>query len=215
MNRIEQLISDMEQYIDSCKTQAFSGNRKIVVERNTIDDFLTELRMCMPEVIQRSEKIVNNKEAIISDARTQAEKLLSDATEKTTELVDEHEIVQQAISRGNEIIEQAQTQAQEILDQAIIEANSFKESAITYTSDAMGSLRALYEDNITATRTLFEDNMNAAQSLFEQHLAAMDERYQIIASNHDAFLTSINGDSAAQVQEEVSEIDSNEDNEEA
>ena len=48
MNRIEQLISDMEQYIDSCKTQAFSGNRKIVVERTTIDDFLAELRMCMP-----------------------------------------------------------------------------------------------------------------------------------------------------------------------
>ena len=204
MNRIEQLISDMEQYIDSCKTQAFSGNRKIVVERNTIDDFLTELRMCMPEVVERSEKIVSNKEAIISDARTQAEKLLNDATEKTTELVDEHEIVQQAISRGNEIIQQAQNQAQDILDQAILEANAFKESAITYTSDAMGSLRSLYEDNIEVTRRLFEDNMNAARSLFEQHLTAMDQRYQVIAANHDAFLASVNGaGSEAQAPEET------------
>ena len=40
MNRIEQLISDMEQYIDSCKTQAFSGNRKIIVDRGAVDDFL-------------------------------------------------------------------------------------------------------------------------------------------------------------------------------
>lgn len=193
MNRIEQLISDMEQYIDSCKTQAFSGNRKIVVERSTIDDFLTELRMCMPEVIQRSEKIVNNKEAIISDARTQAEKLLNDATEKTTELVDEHEIVQQAIDRGNDIIAQAQNQAQEILDQAIMEANAFKESALNYTNDAMTSLRSLYEENITATRSLFEDNLTIAHNLCEQHLSAMEERYQVIASNHDAFLASING----------------------
>ena len=112
MNRIEQLISEMEQYIDSCKIQAFSGNRKIVVERGAIDDFLAELRMCMPEVIQRSEKIVNNKEAIISDAKTQADKLLDDARVKTDELIDEHEIVQQAIDRGNEIIFQAQQQAQ-------------------------------------------------------------------------------------------------------
>lgn len=196
MNRIEQLISDMEQYIDNCKTQAFSGNRKIVVERGAIDDFLAELRMCMPEVIQRSEKIVNNKEAIISDAKTQAEKLLGDAQEKTNELIDEHEIVQQAIDRGNEIIGQANQQAQDILNQAIREANAFKESAINYTSDAMSSLRSLYEDNITAT-----------QSLFEQHLASMQERYQVIASNHDDFLSSINGTAPQKSQEEAPEED--------
>ena len=61
MNRIEQLISDMEQYIDSCKTQAFSGNRKIIVDRGAVDDFLAELRMCMPEVIHRSEEVVSTK----------------------------------------------------------------------------------------------------------------------------------------------------------
>lgn len=210
MNRIEQLISDMEQYIDSCKTQAFSGNRKIVVERTTIDDFLAELRMCMPEVIQRSEKIVSNKEAIISDARTQAEKLLNDATEKTTELVDEHEIVQQAINRGNEIIEQAQSQAQDILDQAIMQANAFKESALTYTNDAMTSLRALYEDNITATRSLFEDNMTIAHNLCEQHLSAMEERYQVIVSNHDAFLASIGEDEPDSPEEEIQDSEEDE-----
>lgn len=192
MNRIEQLISDMEQYIDNCKTQAFSGNRKIVVERGAIDDFLAELRMCMPEVIQRSEKIVNNKEAIISDARTQAEKLLDDAQEKTNELIDEHEIVQQAIDRGNEIIEQANQQAQDILNQAIREANAFKESAVSYTSDAMNTLRNLYEDNITTTK-----------GIFEQYLAAMQERYQIIASNHDDFLAAINGTAPQSDQEET------------
>ena len=196
MNRIEQLISDMEQYIDNCKTQAFSGNRKIVVERGAIDDFLAELRMCMPEVIQRSEKIVNNKDAIISDAKTQAEKLLDDAQEKTNELVDEHEIVQQAIDRGNEILEQANQQAQELLNQAIREANSFKESAVNYTIDAMSSLRSLYEENITST-----------QSLFEQHLAAMQERYQTIASNHDMFLASVNGSEPRQSQEEPAETE--------
>ena len=197
MNRIEQLISEMEQYIDSCKIQAFSGNRKIVVERGAIDDFLAELRMCMPEVIQRSEKIVNNKEAIISDAKTQADKLLDDARVKTDELIDEHEIVQQAIDRGNEIIFQAQQQAQEILDQSIREANSFKESAIGYTSSAMGSLRDLYEENITTTK-----------SIFEQYLAAIQERYQVIASNHDAFMASINGSAEpAPAPEEPAEED--------
>ncbi|MDO5410255.1 MAG: vacuolar family H+-ATPase subunit H [Lachnospiraceae bacterium] len=191
MNRIEQLISDMEQYIDSCKAQAFTGNRKIVVERGAVDDFLAELRMCMPGVIQRSEQIVNNKEAIITDARNQAEELLSKANEKTIELIDEHEIVQQAIQRGNEIVDQANQQAQDILNQAIREANAFKESAVSYTIDAMSSLRNLYEENITSTK-----------ALFEQHLIAMDERYQVIASNHDDFLASVNGAPAEQPEPE-------------
>lgn len=199
MNRIEQLISDMEQYVDSCKTQAFSGNRKIIVERGAIDDFLAELRMCMPEVVQRSEKIVDNKEAIISDAKTQADKLLDDARIRTDELIDEHEIVQQAIQRGNEIVAQANEQAQEILNQAIREANSFKESALSYTDDAMSSLRRLYGENINETK-----------KLFEQYMGALEERYQIISSNHDDFLTSVNGTGTEQAAPQEDEDEYNE-----
>lgn len=194
MNRIEQLINDMQQYIDSCKTPAFSGNRKIIVERGAIDDFFTELRTCMPEVIERSEKIVNNKEAIISDARTQAEKLLSDASVKTTELVDEHEIVQQAIERGNEILAEATRQAQEILDQAVMESNAFKESALQYTTGAMEALRTMHEQTLTSTK-----------ELFEQHLEAINDRYQMIAENHDNYLASIGSTSQAPAEEEEDE----------
>lgn len=180
MNRIEQLINDMQQYIDSCKVQAFSGNRKIVVERGAIEDFFAELRTCMPEVIERSEKIVNNKEAIINDARTQAEKLLSDASVKTNELVDEHEIVQQAIERGNEILEDATRQAQEILNQAFLESNAFKESALQYTTGAMEALRALHEETLTSTK-----------DLFEQHLETISSRYQAISESYDNYISSI------------------------
>lgn len=199
MNRIEQLISDMEQYIDSCKTQAFSGNRKIIVDRGAVDDFLAELRMCMPEVIQRSEKIVSNKEAIISDAKNQAEKLLNDANEKTTVLIDEHEIVQQAISQGQMIVDQADDQAQQILDDAVREANAFKDSAISYTSDAMTTLRALYEDSIKETA-----------ALFQKHLDELNEQYQMIADTHDHFLSSIQGSAEQEIGEEPESSDEDE-----
>lgn len=199
MNRIEQLISDMEQYIDSCKTQAFSGNRKIIVDRGAVDDFLAELRMCMPEVIQRSEKIVSNKEAIISDAKSQAEKLLNDANEKTTVLVDEHEIVQQAISQGQMIVDQADDQAQQILDDAVREANAFKDSAINYTSDAMTTLRALYEDSIKETA-----------ALFQKHLDELNEQYQMIADTHDHFLASIQESAEKEIHEETESSDDDE-----
>lgn len=44
MSRIEQLISEIEEYIDSCKFQALS-NSKIIVNKEEMEELLVELRM--------------------------------------------------------------------------------------------------------------------------------------------------------------------------
>ena len=94
-SRIEQLIDEIEEYIDSCKYQALS-NTKIIVNKEEIDELLRELRMKTPDEIKRYQKIISNKEAILNDARTKAEALINEATVHTNELINEHEIMQQA-----------------------------------------------------------------------------------------------------------------------
>ncbi len=44
MSRIEQMISDIESYIDNCKFQPLS-NTKIIVNKEQLEDMLTELRL--------------------------------------------------------------------------------------------------------------------------------------------------------------------------
>ena len=41
MSRIEQLISEIEEYIDSCKFQALS-NSKIIVNKEELEELLVE-----------------------------------------------------------------------------------------------------------------------------------------------------------------------------
>ena len=48
MSRIEQLISDIEAYIDNCKYQPFSNN-KIIVDKDQLEDMLSELRLKTPD----------------------------------------------------------------------------------------------------------------------------------------------------------------------
>ena len=43
MSRIEQIISDIESYIDNCKFQPLS-NTKIIVNKDQLEDMLNELR---------------------------------------------------------------------------------------------------------------------------------------------------------------------------
>ena len=61
MSRIEQLISDIESYIDNCKFQPLS-NTKIIVNKEQLEDMLAELRLKTPEEVKKYQKILNNKD---------------------------------------------------------------------------------------------------------------------------------------------------------
>ena len=58
MSRIEQLISEIEEYIDSCKFQALS-NSKIIVNKEEMEELLVELRMRIPDEIKKYQKIIS------------------------------------------------------------------------------------------------------------------------------------------------------------
>lgn len=51
MSRIEQIITEIEDYIDSCKFQPLS-NTKILVNKEEIEELLVELRLRIPEEIR-------------------------------------------------------------------------------------------------------------------------------------------------------------------
>ena len=110
MSRIEQLIGEIEEYIDSCKFQPLSTT-KILVNKEELEELLVELRLRIPDEIKKYQKIISNQDAILNDARAQADAILKDATQQTNELVNEHEIMQMAYTNANQIIEEAQQQA--------------------------------------------------------------------------------------------------------
>ena len=89
MSRIEQLITEIEEYIDSCKFQPLSTT-KIIVNKEELDELLVELRLRIPDEIKQYQKIISNQEAILSDAHSKADAMLAEATAQTNELVNEH-----------------------------------------------------------------------------------------------------------------------------
>jgi uncharacterized membrane-anchored protein YjiN (DUF445 family) len=146
-SKIEQLIDEIEDYIDSCKYSLFS-QETILVNKAEIEDLLRELRMKTPEEIQKYKKIVSNTEAIINDAKQKAQDLLDNAAVQTNELISEHQIMQQAYAQANEIVEMASQQAQEILDNATIEANNVRAAAMEYTDNILANLENIIRQSI-------------------------------------------------------------------
>ena len=146
-SRIEQIIDDLELYIENCKFKPFSTDM-IIVSKEEIDGLIRDLRMTTPEEIKRYQKIISNKEAILNDAKVKAQALLDNAAVQTTELISEHQIMQQAYAQANEIVELATQQAQDILDRATMEANGLRTSIMQYSDGMLANLENIIKQSI-------------------------------------------------------------------
>ena len=87
-SRMEQIIEEIEEYIENCKYQPLSTT-KIIVNKEEICELIGELRSKTPEEIRRYQKIISNKEAILADAQAKADQIIAQAEIQTTELVSE------------------------------------------------------------------------------------------------------------------------------
>lgn len=179
MSRMEQIIAEIEDYVDSCKFQPLS-NSKILVNKEELEELLVELRMRVPEEIKKYQKIISNQDAILKEARAQADSMVAEARAQTNELVNEHEIMQRAYEEANSIIEQANMQAQTIVDNAVNEANGVRQSSVQYTDDMLRSLQMI-----------IKHSMDEAQSRFGSYISSMQSSYDIVSSNRNELSGSV------------------------
>lgn len=136
-SRIEKAIDEIYEYVENCKPSKLYPN-KVTVSKDELYDLLDALRMCAPEEIKRYQKIINNREEILGEAKAQAEKIMSQAQAQTAQLLDQNELVQTAYAQAEQIVKQAEVQAQKILNQAVGESDQVRTSALYYTSDLLG-----------------------------------------------------------------------------
>ena len=178
-SRIEQLINEIDEYIEECKFKAFS-NTEIIVNKDEIQDLLGELRLRIPDEVKLYQKIISNQDAIISDAQAQAQEMLAQATAQTDELVNEHEIMQRAYAQANEVVAQAQAQAQEIIDRAVAEADEVRKDAIHYTDGMLNNLQMVVGQT-----------MDEAQGRFQAFMQTMQSTYDVVVSNREELAGSL------------------------
>lgn len=201
MSRIEQLIDEIEEFIESCKPQPFSQS-KVIVPKDELYELLTELRLKTPEEIKRYQKIIANRDKIISDAQAQAEKMLEETTAYTNALVEEHEIMLKAYERAEEVMNNANAQAEATINAANEDAEGIRRSALEYTQELVTNLETIIGRTLEGARA-------NSQALIE----GLSYNYDIIVSNKEALASQLSGTpmadmaaaSAAPVQEPMIE----------
>jgi vacuolar-type H+-ATPase subunit H len=151
-SRIEQLIEDIYEFIESCRMQPLSST-KVIVPKDELYDLLDELRLRTPDEIKRYQKIIANRDAIIADAEEKAEGIIRQTKEKAKDLLNEHEIMQQAYYQANEMIMQASEEADRLRKEAAQEAEQIRTSALLYSNEVLTQVEKVlakaYDDSVS------------------------------------------------------------------
>lgn len=169
--RIEQLIEEIFEFVESCKSSTFSSS-KVIVPKEELYDLLDELRLKVPEEIKRCQKMIANRDAIIADAEDKAAAIEQAARAQAQMLVNENEITQQAYYQANEMVRQATEHAEGLVAQAQEEAMQIRQGALGYTNEMLGQVERLLG-------SVFEVTKNRSDAMLE----SMQQNLEIIAAN--------------------------------
>ena len=163
MSKIEQIIAEIEEFIDGCKYQTLS-NTKIIVNRDELEELLADLKHCIPDEIKKYQRIIANRDAILKDAQDKSDEMVRKANEMTSTLVSEHEIKQQAFKEANGVIEDATKKAGEILDRATTEANEVRAAAMKYTDDSLANIQEILSSSIEGMTVKYDSLIRSLES---------------------------------------------------
>ena len=183
-SRIEQIIEEIEEYIDGCNYSPLS-KKNIVVNKEELEELLRELRMKTPDEIKRYQKILANKDAILADAQAKAEAIVNQANLQLTEMVSEQEIMKQAYAQANAVVEAASIQAQEILNAATADANEIRMGAMQYTDSMLANMQSI-----------IQNTMESYNSRYASLVNSLNGYYDMIAENRQELAPTIYGKGA-------------------
>jgi len=198
---IEEMISEIEIFIDNCKYQPLSSS-KIIVPKEDLEQMVGELKLKLPNEIERCKKIMRNKEAILADARARADSIITESVAEANRLVDQSQIVELANIRANEILDMARNQADQIVAEANADAKEVRAGSMYYSKDKLSEI----SQYINAT-------LQAEKSNYENLINSLEEYSARVANNMaelDSSIAQINGiPEQPQQQTEDSAFDSN------
>jgi len=170
-SRIEQLIEDIYEFVESCRMQPLSST-KVIVPKDELYDLLDELRLRTPDEIKRYQKIISNRDAIIADAEEKAETILAQTREKAKELINEHEIMQQAYYQANAMIAQSSEEADRMRKDAHEEADQIRTGSLIYSNDVL-----------TEVEKVLANAFDSASSKYDGFIGTLKANLEIINHN--------------------------------
>ena len=157
VNEINAMLDLMEDILEDSK-QAFLSAR-VVVDKEEMFDIIKDIRLRLPNEIQQSRWVVEDRTKILSKAQAEADQLIEEAHETVDRMVREHEITKFAEEQAQGILKAARNDAREMHLGAVEYADSIMkdlERKLKDTLDIVHQEASAFQTDISETiRTVY------------------------------------------------------------
>jgi vacuolar-type H+-ATPase subunit H len=136
-------------------------SNKISVEKERIYDVMNEIRLNLPSEIRQAQRIIEDHDKIIADARGKSIGILKEAEEEAKLLTNEHEIFRRASEQATDIIEEAKKSARDLRLNAMDYADEILEKTENMVKDTMENIDEqfrLVNNYLTQTADILYEN---------------------------------------------------------
>ena len=147
--RVEDLILELQDMINDAKTMPLS--KKVLIEGDRVFDVLDEIEDCLPKEISLAKNIVADRDAIIAEAKRNADEIIRQAEERRKIMVSQNEITLAAEAKGKEIIADAKKKSADMHKAA----NSYVEDIMRRADESISS----YAQEIRKSRQSLKSSM--------------------------------------------------------
>ncbi len=135
----EQLLEELETLVETSNRIPMTTKR--MVEEDEMMRIIDSIQESLPLELEESRRIVAEKDAVLADAKKQAEDLIAQAKEYISKLTAESEIVKAAQEQANEIIANANKSSEEL-----------RNSSVQYGADVLKYVESNLEKTLESIR---------------------------------------------------------------
>lgn len=109
---MQELIDALDDVVNEASPMPFG--KRSMVDVGKISDIISDMRMALPMEIRQAQKVVEDKNNIIDDAKREAESIIRKAEERRRELIDESDILKEARRRATEVLGSAEARCSDL-----------------------------------------------------------------------------------------------------
>jgi len=159
MESLIDYLDMLEDLIEGSKTMPFSN--KVSLDKEQMFDIIADMRLNLPNEIRQAQKIIDDHDRIINDAKSKASQIVSEAEHRAQEMADEHEIYKLAVEQSRELMDETKKSARDMRLSSIDYADDIllkTENAIRESMNSMNLQYRAIEDSFSETIEVLYSN---------------------------------------------------------
>lgn len=142
------LLEKIEDIVEDASKLPLSN--KIMIDKEEILEVINDIRLKLPDEINRASWVAKERQRILTEAQNEAEELMEKVKQQQKILIDESEITRHAKQNANQLLQEAE-----------VKANAMKEGAYNYSDEILSQL----QNKIREINNIIEQNREVLRNM--------------------------------------------------